>query len=99
MVGTKTSVRMLNRAKGLVYSSAATVKNYNLPLEKGTRACLGFRVWCPNPNPNPSPNPNPNPNQVLVQEAIQVLQNKAATISEVLKDAVMGQASTATAEQ
>jgi len=36
---------------------------------------------------------------VLVQEAIQVLQNKAATISEVLKDAVMGQASTAAAEQ
>ena len=39
------------------------------------------------------------PPEVLVQEAIQVLQNKAATISEVLKDAVMGQASTAAAEQ
>ncbi len=35
------------------------------------------------------------PPEVLVQEAIQVLQNKAATISEVLKDAVMGQATTA----
>jgi len=35
------------------------------------------------------------PPEVLVQEAVNVLMRKAATISEVLKDAVMGQATTA----